>query len=81
MLQRGKVEVQKASICMEPFMNQIGIRAVAYDSEGEGLQALLQGAPCLCRRMFHDVIQGKTAEHIWRQRPGYTAGGILTLFR
>ncbi|MDD2754353.1 MAG: cytidine deaminase [Methanothrix sp.] len=43
MLQGRKVAAQNGSISMALLKNQTGIQAQAYDSEGECLQALLQG--------------------------------------
>ncbi|MFZ2472780.1 MAG: cytidine deaminase [Methanothrix sp.] len=43
MLQGRKLAVQNASISYDLLKNQTGIQALTYDSEGEGLQALLQG--------------------------------------
>ena len=43
MLQGRKVAVQKGSISQDLLKNLTGAQALAYDSEGEGLQALLQG--------------------------------------
>lgn len=43
MLQGRKVAVQNGSISLDLLKNQTGVQVLAYDSEGEGLQALLQG--------------------------------------
>jgi len=43
MLQGRKVAVQKGSISLDLLKNLIGVQALAYDTEGEGLLALLQG--------------------------------------
>jgi glutamine transport system substrate-binding protein len=43
MLLGRKVAAQKGSISLALLKNQTGVQALAYDSEGEGLQALLQG--------------------------------------
>ncbi len=43
MLQGRKVAVQNGSIPLDLMRNQTGVQVLAYDSEGEGLQALLRG--------------------------------------
>ncbi|MCK9442857.1 MAG: transporter substrate-binding domain-containing protein [Methanothrix sp.] len=43
MLQGKKVAVPNASISYDLLKNQTGVQELTYDSEGEGLQALLQG--------------------------------------
>jgi glutamine transport system substrate-binding protein len=43
MLQGRRVAAQKGSISLDLLKNQTGSLVQAYDSEGEGLQALLQG--------------------------------------
>jgi len=43
MLRGRKVAVQNGSIPLDLLRNQTGVQVLAYDSEGEGLQALLQG--------------------------------------
>ncbi len=43
MLQGRRVAVQNGSISLDLLKNQTGIQVLAYDSEGEGLQALLRG--------------------------------------
>jgi glutamine transport system substrate-binding protein len=43
MLQGRRVAAQKGSISLDLIKNQTGSLVQAYDSEGEGLQALLQG--------------------------------------
>ena len=43
MLQGRKVAAQNGSISLALLKNQTGVQVLAYDSEGEGLQALLQG--------------------------------------
>jgi glutamine transport system substrate-binding protein len=43
MLRGRKVAAQNGSISLALLKNQTGIQVLAYDSEGEGLQALLQG--------------------------------------
>jgi len=43
MLQGRKVAVQNGSISYDLLKNRTGVQALTYDSEGEGLQALLQG--------------------------------------
>ncbi len=43
MLQGRRVAVQNGSISLDLMKNQTGVQVLAYDSEGEGLQALLRG--------------------------------------
>jgi glutamine transport system substrate-binding protein len=43
MLQGRKVAVQNGSISLDLLKNQTGVQVLAYDSESNGLQALLQG--------------------------------------
>jgi glutamine transport system substrate-binding protein len=43
MLQGRKVAVQNGSVALELLKNQTGIQVLAYNSESDGLQALLQG--------------------------------------
>jgi cytidine deaminase len=43
MLRGRKVAVQSGSISLDLLKNLTGVQALAYDSEGDGLQALLQG--------------------------------------
>jgi cytidine deaminase len=43
MLQGRRVAVQKRSVSQDLLENQSGVQVMAYNSEGEGLQALLRG--------------------------------------